>query len=122
MPKVIPIGLDIPQALFLLGVLLTLWVVLRAHRTPNGWDFFDMLKTEGHADGRKFMFLIVGLSMTWVLFFLAVNDRLTEWYVFAIVAGYVVADGAALVARRFGGDKTSTSSSSSEEHSETKRG
>lgn len=95
--------LAIPEALFVIGVLLTLIVVYRSHKSPNGWNFLDMMSTDGHADGRKFMFLIVGLSMVWVLFYLAVNDRLTEWYVTAVVFGYVVADGAALMARRWGG-------------------
>ena len=122
MPKVIPIGIDIPEALFLMGALLCLWVVLRANREDNGWHFLDMMSTDGHADGRKFMFMLVGFSMVWVLFFLAVHDRLTEWYVTAIVIGYVVADGAALVARRFGGDKSSTTTSSSTETSTTTQG
>jgi hypothetical protein len=99
------IDMTIPEALFLVLALLCMWVILKGHKQENGWNFFDMVSTDGLADVRKFMFLLVGVSMVWVLFYLAVSGNLSEWYVIAVMGGYVVADGAALWARKIGNNK-----------------
>jgi len=82
---------DLPNALFMIGALLVLLVVYRVDKSEeNTYNFTDNLMTNGKADVFKLVYLSACAMLIWVLFRLAYDGNLTEWFVTAFIGGVVI--------------------------------
>ena len=82
---------SLPDALFMIGVLLALLVIYRIDQSDdNAYQFVENLMTNGKPDVYKLVYFTAAMMMIWVLFKLANDGSLTEFYVTAFVGGVLL--------------------------------
>ena len=63
---------------------------VRAHLNPdNSFNLMDMFATDGRIGGSKMRLNGLWLALMWCLIYLTLNDKLTEWYVAAMLTAFV---------------------------------
>jgi hypothetical protein len=74
----------------LLLMLAMLVAFIRAHRDEaNLINLEDMFAENGHIGGSKMRLNGAWLLFSWVIIYLTLNDKLTEWFVLAYIGAFV---------------------------------